>query len=147
MLMDKHRAASVETHDERIWPGAAGARYFKATALAGNLHLNDLGDWDLWQPSRLDYRDEAEVRWLLRASAVGRRIVRTVAELATAVEDSASSRSIYLYIHETLLEDARCRWEETKRNRNKGRAVRQSASHTISSNRNTPRDQYLLIPP
>jgi hypothetical protein len=96
-------------------------RFFRATALAGDLHFIDLNNWDPWEPNRIAYRDEAEVRWLVRAGAGERQIVRTAAELGTAIDDSASPRSIYLYVHESLLEEARSRWQETRRSR--GRAL------------------------
>lgn len=67
------------------------------------------------------YGDEAGVRWLARAGAGERRIIRTGAELGAAIDDSASPRSIYLYIHENLLDEARSRWEDTRRSR--GRAL------------------------
>jgi hypothetical protein len=63
-------------------------RFFRTTALAEDLHFVDLRDWDPWEPSRLQYRDEAEVRWLVRAGAGERRIIRTAAELGAAIDDS-----------------------------------------------------------
>jgi hypothetical protein len=57
------------------------------------------------------YRSEAEVRWLMRARATARRIIRTAVELGAAIDDSSDSRSIYLYVHESLLDEARSRWE------------------------------------
>jgi hypothetical protein len=96
-------------------------RFFRMTALAGDLHFIDLHDWDPWEPSRLQYRDEAEVRWLVRAGAGERRIIRTAGELGTAIDDSASPCSIYLYVHETLLEETRSRWEKMRRS--PGRAL------------------------
>lgn len=96
-------------------------RFFRATALTGDLHFIDLNDWDPWEPNRIAYRDEAEVRWLVRAGAGDRRIVRTAAELGAAIDDSASPRSIYLYVHETLLEETRSRWEGMRRS--PGRAL------------------------
>jgi hypothetical protein len=96
-------------------------RFFRVTTLAGALHFVDLHDWDTWEPSRIAYRDEAEVRWLVRAGAGERRIIRTAAELGAAIDDSASPRSIYLYVHESVLDEARSRWETTRLNR--GRAL------------------------
>ena len=125
--MDEQRA--IDDRPARTGNALRGAgdgiaeRYFRATALAGHLYLIDLRDCDSWEPSRMDYRDEAEARWLVRAGAGDRRIVRTLAELGAAIHDSASLRSVYLYIHETLLQDARARWEEARRNRNQHRAL------------------------
>jgi len=56
-------------------------RFFRATALAGDLHLTDFYDWDAWETRQLQYRDEAEVKWLMRMGAGEHRIVRTVESL------------------------------------------------------------------
>jgi hypothetical protein len=86
-------------------------RFFRATALAGDLHLIDFYDWDPWEPRQIQYRDDAEVGWLMRTGAGERRIVRTVTELDAALEESASPHGIYLYISESLIEEATRRWE------------------------------------
>jgi len=92
-------------------------RFFRATALASSLHLIDLSDWDPWEPSNIQYRNDAEVGWLMRTGASERRIVRTVAELDAALEESASPRGIYLYISESLIGEAERLWEEMKHER------------------------------
>ena len=89
-------------------------RFFRAIALAGDLYLTDLKDWDEWDPARLRYHDEAEATWLTRISPNDRRIVLTVAELDAAIQESASPRGIYLYVGERLIDEARRRWEEMK---------------------------------
>jgi len=94
-------------------------RFFRATALAGDLHLTDFYDWDAWETRQLQYRDEAEVKWLMRMGAGEHRIVRTVAELDAALEDSVSPRGIYLYISERLVGEAKRRWEAMKQKRNR----------------------------
>lgn len=100
-----------------------GGRFFRATALGGDLHFIDVNDWDQWEPSRIRYLDEAEVQWLVRAGAGDRRIIRAAAELESAILDSAPSQSVYLYLDETLSQDALGRWEEMRRNRDRGRAL------------------------
>lgn len=92
-------------------------RFFRATALAGELHLIDFHDWDDWEPDKVRYRDEAEVRWLMRTGAGERRIVRTTAELEAALEESASPHGIYLYVSESLVDEVRRRWQEMKQSR------------------------------
>jgi hypothetical protein len=92
-------------------------RFFRATALAGELHLIDFHDWDDWVLEKIQYRDEAEVSWLVRTGAGERRVVRTAAELDAAIEDSASPCGIYLYVSESLIQEAKRRWEEMKRER------------------------------
>ena len=90
-------------------------RFFRATALAGELHLIDFHDWDDWKLENVQYRDEAEVSWLMRTGAGERRIVRTAAELDAAIDESASPHGIYLYVSESLLEETKRRWQEMAR--------------------------------
>jgi len=92
-------------------------RFFRATALAGNLHLIDFPDWDPWEPRHIQYRSDAEVGWLMRTGASERHIIRTVTGLDAALEESASPRGIYLYISESLVGEAKLRWEEMKQKR------------------------------
>jgi hypothetical protein len=95
-------------------------QFFRARAFVGDLLLVDLHDWEPWERSRIAYRDEAEVRWLMRARASARRIIRTAAELDAAINDSTNSRSIDLYVHESLLDEARSRWESMKQRPGRG---------------------------
>jgi hypothetical protein len=53
----------------------------------------------------------------MRAGAGERRIVRTAAELDAALHESAAPRGIYLFVSESLIEEATRRWEEMKRSR------------------------------
>jgi hypothetical protein len=53
----------------------------------------------------------------MRTGAGERRVVRTAAELDAAIVESASPRGIYLFVSESLIEEATRRWEEMKRNR------------------------------
>lgn len=92
-------------------------RFFRAAALAGELHFIDLSDWDNWDSGKVQYRDDTEVSWLMRTGAGERRVVRTAAELDAAIVESASPRGIYLYISEGLIQEARRRWEEMTRKR------------------------------
>jgi len=90
------------------------ARFFRARALGGNLHLLDLNDWETWDPGKVSYRDEAEAGWLSRMGGDAHRIVRTAAELDVVLRESVSARVLHLYIGEGLLDDARRRWEDMK---------------------------------
>jgi hypothetical protein len=62
-------------------------------------------------------RDEAEVNWLVHTDARERRVVRTAAKFDAAVAESASPRGIYLYVSESLIEEAKCRWQEMTQKR------------------------------
>jgi len=88
--------------------------FFRAIALAGDLHLTDLRDSDEWSPARLHFRDETEATWVTRISPSDRRVVLTVAELDAAIQESTSPRGIYLHVSERLIDEARHRWEEMK---------------------------------
>ena len=92
-------------------------RFFRATALAGELHLIDLSDWDDWDSGKVQYRDETDVSWLMRTGAGERRVVHTAAELDAAIVESASPRGIYLYISDSLIEEAKRRWKEITQKR------------------------------
>ena len=89
-------------------------RFFRATAFTGELHLRDLDDWEDWNSEQVVYRDEAEVSWLMRTGAGERRVVRTAAELDATLKETTAHRSVYLYVSERLIEDAKRRWEEMK---------------------------------
>ncbi len=93
-------------------------RFFRATALAGDLHLIDLDDWDPWEPRRLQYRDSMEVQWLLRMTSGEHRVIHTIDALDAVIAESALPRGIYLYVDERLLDAARRRWEARKQRRN-----------------------------
>jgi len=93
-------------------------RYFRATALAGDLHFIDLYDWGQWDPRRIQVRDVAEVKWLMRTTSGERRVIQTVEALDTAMAESTVAIGIYLYINERLLDEARQRWGAMKRRRN-----------------------------
>jgi hypothetical protein len=92
-------------------------RFFRAAAIAGQLHFVDLSDWDDWSSDKVQYRDDTEVRWLMRTGAGERRVIHTAAELDAVIMESAAPRGIYLYIGESLLQEAKNRWEAMTRER------------------------------
>jgi len=92
-------------------------RFFRATALAGDLHLIDLYDWDPWEPKRIQYRDAAEVQWLMRTTSGEHRVIHTSEALDAVIAESALPHGIYLYVDERLLDAARRYWEATKQRR------------------------------
>lgn len=92
-------------------------RFFKATALAGELHLTDFNYWDEWDPAKVTYRDEAEASWLKRMGGNEHRVIRTTVELEAALGDSVSARGLQLYIADGLLDEARRLWERMKQGR------------------------------
>jgi hypothetical protein len=89
-------------------------RFFRARALAGELHFVDFHDWEAWDPAKVVYRDEAEATWLKRMGGHEHLMIRTPAELDAALRESVSARIFHLYVGESVLEDAKRRWEEMK---------------------------------
>ena len=65
----------------------------------------------------------------MRTGAGERRVVHTVAELGAAIVESASPRGIYLYVSESLLEEAKRRWEQTTRKRKRGASAAEPSPH------------------
>ena len=92
-------------------------RFFRGTAVAGDLHLIDLNDWDEWDSGQIRFRDEAEASWLTRVGGNEHRMIRTPAELAAALQESVTARVFHLYISEGLLDEARQRRKEMKQKR------------------------------
>lgn len=88
-------------------------RFLRATALSGCLYLMDFTNWEPWQPNKIQYRDLAEVQWRVRASRGVHRLIRTVAELLAAIDDSTAC-AVHLYVHADLLDDTRRCWEERR---------------------------------
>ncbi len=90
-------------------------RFFQATALAGRLHLSDIPDHGLWEPSRIVYADGRELDPILTDRMMIRK-VQTVEELDEVLKTSEGrAGSISLYVHEDLLGEAKRRWEEMRR--------------------------------
>lgn len=93
--------------------------FFHATAMAGRLHILDVGDFGSWQPDRIAYWDEETLD-----SIADRMIFRkamTVEELDAALESSRGEpgdpgplASVTVWISEDLLDAARDRWEEMR---------------------------------
>jgi len=86
-------------------------RFFRASARAGSLQVLDLHEWEPWEPARIQYRNQAEVEWLIRIRGDDPRVIRTVTELDAVITESAEPRLVTLYISEDLLDEARRRWE------------------------------------
>jgi hypothetical protein len=63
-------------------------RFFAAAILGGRTHVRGIPDWDLWDPTRLEWQTEAEINPGL-VSAAGDMIVRTNTELETIMQAPA----------------------------------------------------------
>lgn len=90
--------------------------------MAGRLHLLDIGDFGSWQPERkIAYWDEETLDSL--ADRLIYRKARTVEELNAALESSRWKQgeptplgSVTIWVSEDLLDAAKDRWEEMKKN-------------------------------
>jgi len=97
-------------------PNAAGEsvtpsdRYFPATILGGHLHVRGIPDWGPWNPSRLEWADEEFVDMLLSKDQADRK-ARTREELEAIMKEPKRAPSREVWMHESLVDDARRLWE------------------------------------
>ena len=84
-------------------------RFFSATVVQGRLHILGLARGGSWNAARLEWRQEPEVDVLMNPRA-GDRKVTTKEELDTTVL-SPTVPARFLWIHESLVEEARRLWE------------------------------------
>jgi hypothetical protein len=84
-------------------------RFFSATVVPGRLHILGLARGGSWNAARLEWRQEAEVDVLMNPRAGDRKVV-TKEELE-AIVMTTTARTRFLWIHESLVEDARRLWE------------------------------------
>jgi len=88
-----------------------GGHYFAAVLLEGNLHIPGVPERGPWDFSRLRWLTEQELDAVL-VPAAGDRRIRTRAELNTALtEPKRPAPTHQVWIHESLLDDARRLWE------------------------------------
>lgn len=86
-------------------------RFFAATILGVHLHVRGIPDWGPWDPSRLEWRNKEFVDMIL-SEITGDRKVRTRDELDAAMKEPGTSPTRYLWIHESLVDEARRLWEQ-----------------------------------
>ncbi len=91
---------------------ASSDRYFPATILGGHLHVGGIPDRGPWDSGRLEWADEAFVDLLLEVRQADRK-VRTREELEAVMgEPRGVAPTRYIWIHESLVDEARRLWEE-----------------------------------
>ena len=93
-------------------------RFFSATVVAGRLHILGLPRGGPWDPARLEWREASEVDTLVNPRA-GDRKISTREGLQAIMTPSAAPRR-FLWIHESLVDEARRLWEGTDAARNDG---------------------------
>jgi hypothetical protein len=86
-----------------------------ATILGGHLHIRGLPDRGPWNPSRLEWDDEAFVDILLSTRQADRK-VRTREKLEAVMKESKKAPTREVWMHESLMDEARRLWEEMKTN-------------------------------
>jgi len=85
-------------------------RFFPTTLLGGFLHIRGIPDWGPWNDGRIEYTDESFVDAILRPGT-GDRKVHTPEELQAALaEHRGPAPSRMLWLHASLLEEARRLW-------------------------------------
>jgi hypothetical protein len=86
-------------------------RYFPATILGGRLHIRGLPDWGSWNPSRLEWDDEAFVDMLLSKDQADRK-ARTREDLEAVMKEPKRAPIREVWMHEILVDEARRLWEQ-----------------------------------
>ena len=87
-------------------------RFFPATILGGRLHVRGLPDRGSWNPARLEWELEEYADMLVSIRQADRK-VRTLEELETVMkEPMGPSPTRYVWLHESLVNEARRLWED-----------------------------------
>jgi hypothetical protein len=86
-------------------------RYFPATILGGHLHVRGIPDRGPWNPSRLEWDDEAFVDILLSTRQADCK-VQTCEELEAVMKEPKRVPTRDVWMHESLVDDARRLWEQ-----------------------------------
>ncbi len=90
---------------------ASPDRYFPATIMGGHLHVRGIPDWGPWNPARLDWADEEFVDMLLSKDP-GHRKARTREELEAVMTEPKRVPSREVWMHKSLVDEARRLWEQ-----------------------------------
>ncbi len=78
--------------------------------MGGHLHVRGLPDWGSWNPSRLEWDDEAFVELILGVRQADRK-VRTREEVEAIMKEPKRAPTREIWMHESLVDEARRRWE------------------------------------
>ncbi len=90
---------------------ASSDRYFPVTILGGHLYIRGIPDRGPWNPSRLEWDDEEFVDVLLSTRQADRK-VRTRDELEAVMKEPKRAPTREIWMHESLVDDARRLWEQ-----------------------------------
>jgi hypothetical protein len=89
----------------------SSGRFFPATILGGHLHVRGIPDWGPWNPSRLEWADEAFVDMLLSKDQADRK-ARTREELEAIMKEPKRAPTREVWMHESLVDEAHRLWEQ-----------------------------------
>ncbi len=84
-------------------------RFFSATIVAGRLRILGLARGGPWNADRLEWRQEPELDVLMNPRAGDRKV--TTRDALEAIVTTPTVRTRFLWIHESLVEEARRLWE------------------------------------
>lgn len=87
-------------------------RFFGAAIDSGRLRVRGIPDRGPWDPTLLEWASETEID-ATPAAAAGDRKIRTREDLEIVMREPGGPASTwFLWIHESLVEDARRVWEQ-----------------------------------
>jgi hypothetical protein len=91
-----------------------GDHFFAAVFLEGNLHIHGIPERGPWDFTKLRWLTERELDAVL-VPAAGDRRIRTRADLnGVLMEPKRPAPTHQIWIHESLLDDARRLWERAR---------------------------------
>jgi hypothetical protein len=91
---------------------ASSDRYFPATILGGRLHIRGLPDRGSWNPTKLGWADEEFVDMFVGTDPIHRK-ARTREELEAVMKEPRNmSPTREVWMHESLVDEARRLWEQ-----------------------------------
>lgn len=91
------------------------AKFFFGAAVGGRLRLRDIPDWGYWKSRNIAYWDETHIEGMPRLASLGQK-VWSADELDEAIVASLDLPGVQaLWIHDSLLGEARRRWKESRR--------------------------------
>jgi hypothetical protein len=110
--MESLAKAILETTERPGESVAPSHRFFPGTILGGHLHVRGIPDRGPWDPARLEWADEAFVDMFVGTDPIHRK-TRTREELeAVVAEPRGVSPTREIWLHESLVDDARRMWEQ-----------------------------------
>jgi hypothetical protein len=86
-------------------------RFFAATILGGRLLVHGIPQWGPWAPTRFEWATEPEINPSHVAAAEDGQIWTIEGLRAALRKPSGTARARLVWIHESLIDEARRLWE------------------------------------